>query len=270
MTTDKDTPQRVHFWHHLTAPEIATLAERAVTILPLGSTEQHGPHMVSGTDTLLNDFLQRGLYENPPEKGEFLVLPTLALGSSEHHVPFGGTLTIPPILYAQVLAALLRSLIKQGHSRIFLLNSHGGNQPSMQTVLAELAQECTEQGVLLGGASYWTLCDRYWKEEIPNLKLARVGHACEIEASLLMAGRPDLPLRSRPEGVPYPEYLLEGWGSAVDFSGMTPEGYIGYPQEASVEKGEALFRIAVRVLGEFFSRYSELPKPANLRPQTAP
>jgi creatinine amidohydrolase len=258
--------KRVQFWHQLTALEIRTIAQEAVTILPLASTEQHGPHMVTGTDTLLNDLLQKGLAEFPPARGRFLILPTLPLGTSEHHVPFGGTLTIPPILYTQVLVAMLRSLIRQGHNRIFLLNSHGGNQASLTTALGELAQEATEEGVLLGGASYWAFSGSAWKNEIPELKLKQVGHACEIEASLLMIARPDLPLRSHPAGHPFPAFLNEGWSLAGDYSTLSPDGFVGYPQEASIDKGERLFQIAIRTLGDFFSRYAELPLPRDLRP----
>jgi len=253
-----------HFWHHLTAPEIAALAGKSVAIIPIASTEQHGPHMPVGTDTILNDLMQRGLAENPPEKGTFIVLPTLALGCSEHHVPFNGTYTLPPILYTQVLVAAARSLIKQGHNRIFFLNSHGGNIPSMNTALAELAPECTEKQVLVGGASYWALCGARWREEVP-MKMPFMGHACEIEASLCMVARPDLKLRPLPEGAPYPGYLREGWGMAATFAAMTYQGHLGYPQEASVEKGEALFKIAVEVLRKFFADFSELPLTADLR-----
>ncbi len=268
--TKQETKQELngtnfHFWHHLTASEIQALAGSAVTILPIASTEQHGPHMVTGTDTLLNDLLQRGLSEKPPERGQFLLLPTLALGSSEHHVPFGGTMTLPPILYTQVLTAVIRSLIKQGHQRIFLLNSHGGNAASMATALAELAQECTEKGVLAGGASYWTLCEARWRAEVPNLKMPRVGHACEIEASLLQVARPDLPLRCRPDGVDFPEFILEGLTLAGTYDSLSAGGYVGFPAEGSREKGEALYRIAVECVGEYLARYSERPLPVDLR-----
>lgn len=265
MSKSSAAGQRVQFWHELTAAEIQALAGTAVTILPTASTEQHGPHMVTGTDTILNDLLQKGLRETPPPRGKYLILPTLALGSSEHHVPFGGTLTIPPILYTQVLVAMLRSLIKQGHKRIFVLNSHGGNIASINTAMAELAQECTEKQVLLGGGSYWTFCEPHWKKEIPDLKMPRVGHACEIEASLLMVARPELPLRSRPEGYPFPEAQAEGWALAAAFNSISPEGFIGYPKEASVEKGKRLFEIEVRAMGEFFTRFSELPLTTDLR-----
>lgn len=260
-----NTPDNVYIWHHLTAPEVAALADRAVVILPIASTEQHGPQMPTGTDTILNDLMQRGLQELPPKTGEFLILPTLALGCSEHHIPFGGTYTLPPILYAQVLVAAVRSLIKQGHKRIFLLNSHGGNVPSYMAAMAELALECTEQGVLLGAASYWSLCDERWRAEVPDLKLPRVGHACEIEASLCLVARPDLELRAAPQGVLYPPALLEGWSGSLAFHGMTAEGHLGFPDEASLEKGEALFRIAKEVLSEFFANFAEKPLPRDLR-----
>jgi len=265
MSTPSAAEQRVQFWHELTAAEIRALAGTAVTILPTASTEQHGPHMVTGTDTILNDLLQKSLRETPPPRGKYLILPTFALGTSEHHVPFGGTLTIPPVLYTQVLVSMLRSLIKQGHKRLFVLNSHGGNIASINTALAELAQECTEKKVLLGGGSYWVFSEPFWKKEVPGLKMPRVGHACEIEASLLMVARPDLPLRSKPEGHPFPVAQGEGWAVAAAFDALSPDGFIGYPAEASVEKGRQLLATEVRVMGEFFARFSEMPLTADLR-----
>lgn len=254
-----------HYWHHLTAAEIQALAPEAVTILPIASTEQHGPHMVTGTDTLLNELMQRGVAANPPEQGTYLLLPTLAVGTSEHHVPFGGTLTLPPVLYTQVLVAMVRTLIKQGHRRILLLNSHGGNIAAMGTALAELAQEATEKRVLLGGCSYWALCTERWRAEIPDLKMPYVGHACEIEASLLMVARPDLPLRSRPEGNPFPDHLLKGPSITSTYDAIVANGFLGYPAEASIEKGEKLFQIGVECLREAFQTFALRPLTHDLR-----
>jgi creatinine amidohydrolase len=256
---------RIHFWNHLTAAEIQSLAATAVTILPTASTEQHGPHMVTGTDTFLNDLLQEGLAKNPPARGEFLLLPTLPLGTSEHHVPFGGTLTIPPILYTQVLVAILRSLIRQGHKRIFILNSHGGNIPPITTALAELALECTEGEVLLGAASYWNFCEQEWRNAIPDLKLSSLGHACEIEASLLMLAQPKDHLRSQPPGEPYPTFVKEGWLIAASYPALSASGFIGYPGEASLEKGKTLLQIAVARLREFLAAYFERELTRDLR-----
>jgi creatinine amidohydrolase len=261
----KPPEKSILFWHELTASEIQAWAPDAVTILPTASTEQHGPHMVTGTDTILNDLLQEGLVATPPPRGRFLILPTLTLGTSEHHVPLGGTLSIPPILYTQVLVAMVRGLFKQGHKRIFILNSHGGNAAPINTALAELAQEATEQHILLGGAGYWSFCEAAWSESVPHLKLARLGHACEIEASLLMVARPDLPLRSKPDGYPYPFFIDQGWSLSVTYPGISPEGFVGYPSEASVVKGRALLGTAIHLLGEFLADYSELPLTHDLR-----
>jgi creatinine amidohydrolase len=239
MSSQESNQKTVQFWHHLTAAEIQALAGSAVTILPIGATEQHGPHMVTGTDTLLNNLVQKGLSEMPPTRGEFLVLPTLPVGASDHHIPFGGTLTLPPVLYTEVLVAMLRGLIKQGHRRIFVLNSHGGNIAPMNAAIAELAEECTQKGVLLGGASYWTLSNARWAAEIPSLKMPRVGHACEIEASLLMI--------------------------AGTYDTLSAPGFVGFPAEASVEKGEALFRIAAECVAETLADFAERPLTADLR-----
>lgn len=263
--------ETVQFWHRLSAPQINALAAEGVTILPIGSTEQHGPHLVTGTDTMLNDLLQRELVARPPQQGRFLLLPTLPLGTSEHHVPFGGTFTIPPLLYTQVLVESLRSLIRQGHKRIFVLNSHGGNQSPLSTALAELGQEATQAQVLLAGASYWAFCTERWQREMPELKLPRVGHACEVETSMMMAGYPELGLcidatdPGLQAGNAFPQFLLEGWGIAGNYPSLSANGFIGYPAEASAAKGEKLLRIAAEQLAEFLARFATYPLTRDLR-----
>lgn len=261
---------RVRFWSHLTAAEIRAAAPRAITILPLAATEQHGPHLATGTDTFLNELLQRGLAESPPARGELLILPTLVVGASEHHVPFGGTMSVPPLLYAQVLVAMLRGLIAQGHTRIFVLNSHGGNTAPLGTALAEIAVECTRQGVLVGGANYWSICGAAWRSEVPDLQLPEMAHACEIETSLLAVARPDLPAGKAPAGVAYPDFLRAGWSASYSFPALTREGAIGHPAAASLEKGRHLFAVAVRELGRFFAEYSDRPLPRDLRTDATP
>jgi creatinine amidohydrolase len=264
-----DESSRVRFWRHLTAPEIRAAAPRTVAILPTAATEQHGPQLATGTDALLNELLQRELAASPPARGEFLILPTLAAGASDHHTPFGGTLSVPPVLYTELLVALLRGLVAQGHTRIFVLNSHGGNEGPLTTALAEIALECTRRGVLVGGASYWAICGPHWRREMPELKLPEVGHACEIEASLLMLARPDLVAGSPPAGCP-PVSLGNGWGAAAAFQALTAEGHIGYPAEASREKGRRLCEIAVRELRRFLADYSDRPLPRDLRSAAGP
>ncbi|MGH7997287.1 MAG: creatininase family protein [Opitutaceae bacterium] len=256
---------RVRFWRELTAPEIRAAAPRAVAVLPLAATEQHGPHLATGTDALLNELLQRGLAESPPPRGELVILPTVPLGASEHHTPFGGTLSAPPILYTRMLAAMLRGLLAQGHTRIFALNSHGGNEAPLATALAEIAAECTRRGVLVGGASYWTICGPHWRTEIPDLKQPTVGHAGEIETSMLMAARPDLVPGPPPPDCPFPDHESSGWNAALSFPAFTAHGHIGAPAAASAEKGRRLFAIAVRELGRFFADFSQRPLPRDRR-----
>lgn len=256
---------RVRYWQHLTAPEIRAAAGRAVTVLPTAATEQHGPHLATGTDHLLNELLQRGLAASPPPRGELLILPTLAVGASDHHASFGGTLSLPPILYTQALVAMLRSLVGQGHTRIFVLNSHGGNEGPISTALAEIAPECTRLGVLVGGASYWAICGPHWRRELPELKQPGVGHACEIETALLRVARPDLPPGPPPPASPFPDHESAGWSAALAFPAFTAEGHVGEPAAGTEEKGRRLAAIAVRELGRFFAEFSERPLPRDLR-----
>jgi creatinine amidohydrolase len=151
-----------------------------------------------------------------------------------------------------------------------VLNSHGGNSAPLATALAEVGAECTRRGALVAGASYWSICGAAWRREIPELALSEMGHACEIETSLMGVARPDLPPGSLPADSPYPDFLREGWGLAVSFAALTPEGAIGFPRQASVEKGRKLFAIAVRELGRFFADFSARPFPRDLRIEEKP
>lgn len=242
-------------WHDLTAPQIARSAADAVTILPIAATEQHGPHLATGTDTIIADAILRELHNHPPDSGLYIRLPTLAVGASDHHIAFGGTVSLSPILFCQVLVEQVRCLAAQGHRRILIINSHGGNIAPMQTALAEVAVELHEKRIVAAGLSYWQLARESW-DAIPELAGRALTHACEFETSMIYAARPDLKRNPPPPG--------RGWHDRVDarcclalpFSATTEDGAFGDPGTASAELGQELLKRATQVLREFLVDYS--------------
>lgn len=250
------------YWHELTAGQISRLAPDAVVILPIGATEQHGPHLATGTNTIIADAILNELHREPPASGVFLRLPTLPVGASDHHVSFGGTLSLPPLLYCQVLVAQIRCLVAQEQRRILLFNSHGGNIAPMQTALAEVAVEMHSRRAIAAGLSYWQLAHNEWKD-IPELRGRALSHACEFETSMMYYARPDLERLPPPPRHDWHDTVDARCSLALPFAASTETGAFGDPASATSEIGEKLVRRSADALRSFladFSAYSPSPQ----------
>jgi creatinine amidohydrolase len=113
--------------------------KEAVILLPLGAIEQHGPHMAVSTDTDIVTYIARQAELALPE--QVLLCPTLPFGSSDHHLSFGGTISIGAELYTKVIVDLVGSLLQNGFRKIVLLNGHGGNITPVKQALAVLSKD---------------------------------------------------------------------------------------------------------------------------------
>jgi creatinine amidohydrolase len=170
-------------------------ADGGVLVLPVGAIEQHGPHLPVWTDTLVVDHIARAAAESIADRVPVLVAPTLPFGSSAHHLPFGGTLSLDTKVLLDVLMSLGRSAHQSGFRRLFLLNGHGGNHE-----LAELAARdlSLQLDIDVAAASWWQLA---WSglAETEAFEHGRVpGHAGAFETAVVNALRPDL-LQAMPE-----------------------------------------------------------------------
>src|SRR5579885_1456583 len=107
--------------------QLRAAAPESLVILPIGATEQHGPHLPTGTDLFTVESVAREAAAQVPETIPVIVTPSLPFGSSHHHFIFGGTLSLSTETYYRVLCELLESLVTDGFTRMFLVNGHGGN-----------------------------------------------------------------------------------------------------------------------------------------------
>lgn len=170
-------------WSDATRDEVSRVARSAIAVLPIASTEQHGAHLATTTDTVvLNAVVQRAC-DLVDSKVDVLLAPTLVYGSSDHHLPFGGTLSLRSATLGAVLADLLRSIARAGCSRILVLNGHGGNASICRVAASDAS---IEEGVTIATTSYWELVDA------PKDSARFPGHAGKFETSLMLAVRPDL------------------------------------------------------------------------------
>ncbi len=257
-----DSPAACYRFAELTAPRIRALVKTAVTVLPIGAVEQHGQHLCTGTDTFINEGLQERLFARPPQ-GEFVFLPTLWLGASEHHRDYGGTLSLKPTTYIRILVDLITELAEAGHRKLILLNSHGGNHAPMQAALAECARAVTGLDCFVAGVTYWEVAEARWKENIPALTSTRMGHACELETSMIWALKPELPKAPAVGESPFPKALDAFKSAALPFPYLTRQGHMGAPAQASEDKGKALLDEAAAGLREYLSHFyqTRLPRP---------
>lgn len=237
------------------------LAGKSVVILPIAATEQHGPHLATGTDTIIANAILDEVQRHPPSAGEFVRLPTMAVGASEHHVSFGGTLSLPAILFCQVLVAQIRCLAQQGHHRILVFNSHGGNIAPMHTAFQELSVELHEKQIVVAGLTYWQLAQKSWAE-IPQLIGRALSHACEFETSMVYHARPDLERIPPPQNRPRTDTVEERSTLALPFAAITDNGSFGDPTVARAELGQQLIMRAAEALRAFlidFAAYTPSP-----------
>src|SRR5262245_6181270 len=172
----------------MTAPEVRALPREATLVLaPIAACEQHSRHLPVFTDSILAGAVADGVERALPDR--VLLLPVFWLGASEHHLPFGGTLTATLPTYEQLLVELLTPLLRDGFRRVMLLNGHGGNIDPLRVALRRL--DTAFPKAVLTGAAYWEVA----AAELAALctgPLKSMGHACEIETSMMLHLRPDL------------------------------------------------------------------------------
>jgi creatinine amidohydrolase len=240
----------------MTAPELNAVPRDSVLLLvPIAACEQHSRHLPTITDTLLVTAVADGVESRVPR--QVLLVPTLWLGASSHHLRLGGTLSVEVDTHVAMLCDLLVSVLDAGYQRTLVLNGHGGNIDTMHMALRRLQPRYPERMLL--AASYWELAE---KELAALARGGRksMGHACELETSMVMALRPDL-VRTKEilDDPPADEEVFRGAYSAEDMKQRTDHGAVGYPESASAEKGRGFLEAAI-------SRTAEVARALLARP----
>ncbi len=244
---------------HARWTDLANLKDR-IFVAPLGSLEQHGPHLPLSTDSLIISHVAARAEQLRSEK--IVMLPVQWLGHSPHHRRFGSvSLDLQP--YVDLIRGLCSSLINIGARKIFLLNGHGGNDIPCKAAQRELKSEFEElRDLYIVYATYWNLA----AEEFTSIRSSPqggMGHACEMETSILLAKNPDLVDMSKAKrGGPGPEMgyrvidMLKPppFSLINEFDELSPSGVLGMPELATAEKGtrflEAAAQAAVGLIDE--------------------
>ena len=243
-----------HLFNELTRAKLNELAPNSLVILPTGATEQHGPHLPVGTDHFAVERVSRQAAQLASDRITTIVTPTLPFGSSEHHLQFGGTISLTSETYHLVLRDIVDSLVKDGFRTIFIVNGHGGNTELVQ--IAGRDASLRHPDLSVAAAPYWQIA---WESMFAagiHQGGRMPGHAGRFETSLIMADRPELvveprPHRDLPAGIEEPKGPAPYRADHASFW-RSIDGYTDSPAAATAEFGAAAFEAVIGAVADAF------------------
>jgi len=231
-------------------PEVETYLETSKgVIVPLGSTEQHGPTGAIGTDALTAEAVALEV----GRRTGVLVTPAQAFGMAEHHLGFAGTVSLQPSTLLAVLHDIVLSLARHGFERIYVINGHGGNIATAKAAFAQAYGTAAARGLPNAPALRCKLANWFMAgpvmAEARNLYGDREGHhATPSEIALTLALEPSLATKQRPLPEPAPAGPIH---SPEDFRRRHPDGRMGSdPYLAKADHGHRLLDLAATALAD--------------------
>ena len=252
----------------LSWPEIRLAAQQErVPIVPIGTLEDHGPHLPIDTDVTIAEAVCRASATRLAQ--ETVLLPPVVHGYSPHHMDFPGTVTIGWDTFCRYCTDVATSLIRHGFDRVLLVNGHGSNQ-NLVEMAARLAM-IEHPNALVAASFYLTTPES--ANVIASVRESTRGgmaHACELETSLYLHIAPeavDMDQALDERGYPETKHSWIDWSDGPLklmpwWSSFSQSGVQGDASKATADKGAALFEAAVTEIVSFVTelRSLELPK----------
>jgi creatinine amidohydrolase len=272
MTANTSTPTAQalasHRWTELNTRDFAALdPARTVAVLPLGATEQHGPHLPLSVDTVLVDGVVNAALAHLAATDPVLVLPTQTVGLSTEHTAFAGTLHLSPQTLIQLWCDIGASVARAGVKKLLMFNAHGGNVGLMDVVARELR---AQHGLIVYSSSWYNLpldagvMGQFSADE------HRFGiHAGDIETSMMLALSPSRVNMTEAQNFASTSqdrakhYAVLGNGKSAKLGwhmqDYNPQGAAGNAAAATAAKGEALVQSAGEQLALLLKELVALP-----------
>jgi len=226
------------------------LAEVDLALLPVGSTEQHGPHLPLDTDAFDAEYLARHVAAACSDPKP-LVLPLIPYGVSYHHEDFDGTISVSPDTLSRMVYEVGMNLARQGIKKLIIINGHGGNSPALKFAAQNINRD----------AHIFTTVETGESSDADIMAISETPgdvHSGEIETSTALATRPHL-VRMEEAKVFIPKfsshYLDFSHKRSVEWytrtARISTSGVMGDPSKASVEKGRRIWAVMISNLVEF-------------------
>ena len=223
-------------------------ADADLALLPVGSTEQHGPHAPLGTDAYHAETVAEAGADRHDD--EVAVAPTIPVGIAEEHRHFSGTLWVSPDTFRSYVRDVVGSLAHHGMDRVVVVNGHGGNVPALGEVTATISRHDDAYAVPFT-----------WFEAVGEHS-GEMGHGGPLETALLRATHPELVRDERIDEAR--DGASQGWGDWVsktnlahDSAEFTANGVVGDPGAGDAELGEELLERAADALDRLLTAVAE-------------
>ncbi len=233
-------------------PEVETaLEEVEAAIIPVGSHEQHGPHLAESCDSDRAEKFARLLAERLYPR--VLVTPTVNFGVSYHHMKFPGTITLSPETFISLLFDIARSLHQHGLERIIIFNAHGGNDAPIDVAIEKIRQAFP---VRLTAFKHSDFIEDFIDSKVES---ETYGHACEYEVSEMLYLAPEKVKKDKltpGEVLDFAgEYLKSPARIGADFAELTANGALGDATLASRELGEEIITEALDEVVKYIEKF---------------
>jgi creatinine amidohydrolase len=241
---------------HETWQEVETYLGRSNgIILPIGSTEQHGPNGLIGTDAICAEVISRGVGETTGA----LVGPTIGVGMAVHHMGFTGTMTVRPSTLIAIIHDYVLSLARHGFRRFFFINGHGGNIATVQAAFYEIYAEFEGAFGTRRNEELRCRLANWWDGRVmQNLAREMFGddegsHATASEVAVTQYALPNTIKQARLDPPRAPTGRFHG---PADYRRRFPDGRIGSnPGLATPEKGQRLYETAIAELAKTYDGF---------------
>ncbi|BBD58818.1 creatininase [Nostoc sp. HK-01] len=241
--------------HLSTWPEVeAYLQQSQGIIFPIGSTEQHGPTGLIGTDAICAEAIARGVGEATGA----IVGPTINVGMALHHTAFPGTISLRPSTLIQVVRDYVTSLVKVGFSKFYFINGHGGNIATLKAAFSETYAYLEDLQIshahqVQCQVANWFMCRSVY-ELAKQLYADQEGsHATPSEVAVTQYVYPEAIKQA-----PLSTEVARGHNiySAADFRNRYPDGRMGSnPALATPEHGKQFYDLAVKELSNGYLEF---------------
>lgn len=230
----------------------AYLQSRRDIVMPIGSTEQHGPNGLIGTDAICPEVIANGV----AERTGVMVGPTLSIGMAQHHMAFPGTITYRPQVLIETLKDVVASLTKHGFDRIYFLNGHGGNIATITAAFSEIYTETSFRGsnrpfrLKLANWFFGSRARKLSKELYGD---SEGSHATPSEVSLSYYAYPEFVKKATMAPKIAPKGSIR---DADDYRRQFPDGRIGSdPSLSTVAHGERIYNASVEDVAEDLAEF---------------
>ena len=245
----------------MTWPEVEGYLERSTgIILPIGSTEQHGPIGLIGTDALCAETIALGV----GEAANAIVAPTVAVGNAHFHLDFAGSMALRPTTLTALLVDMLASLARHGFRHVYVINGHGGNVAPVLSAFHEIHASASFTG---RPGTLKTRLKNWWDTPaVGELRSSLYGedegfHATPSEVAISQHAYPDVigvadipaPAPLGPDGL---QHAGDNYFDAGDYRQRFPDGRVGsHSALARPDHGEKIIAAAIRDIADDYKAF---------------